>query len=261
MTGLLTRQGRDTGQVLALKQLERRTTSGRDMRELVLYTVFGRNSSSVTTTNDDNLAALCSSDGTVECRLGALGELVKLEHTSRAVPEDGLRLVNGFLVQLDRLLSAVETHPAVGDAVLVLSIANIGILVKLVGGDVVDRQNNLDVVLLRLLNKVLDRLAASLVEQAVTNLDALESLLEGKGHASADDQAVDLAKQVVNQLDLVRDLRTTKDGEERSLGRLKRLGKVVELLLDKEARSLLWEVDADHGAVCAVGSTESVVCG
>lgn len=229
------------------------------MAELVLNTVLGGNGGSVTTTDDDDLAVLSSGNGVVKGSLGAVGELLELEDTGGAVPQNGLGLVNGLLEELDRLLTTVETLPAVGDTLLVGGLASVGVLVELVGGDEVNGEDDLDVVLLGLLDKVLDGLAASLVEERVTDLHVLKSLLEGKGHTTANDEAVDLAEEVVNELNLVRDLGTTEDGKEGALGLLKSLSEVVELLLDEETGSLLGEVDTDHGAVGAVSGTESVV--
>lgn len=230
------------------------------MAELVLNTVLGGHGCSVTTTDDDNLAVLCSLDGSVHGRLCAVGELLKLEDTRGTVPENSLGLANGLLEELDGLLTAVETHPSVGDTLLVGGRRCFGVFVELVGGNVINGKNNLDVVLLGLLNKVLDGLAASLVEEGVSDLDVLESLLEGESHATTDDEAVHLAEQIVDELDLVRNLGTTEDGKEWSLRVLEGLGKVFELLLDEEARGLLGEVNTDHGAVSAVGGSESIVC-
>ncbi len=68
------------------------------------------------------------------------------------------------------------------------------------------------------------------------------------------------AEQVVDELDLVGDLGATEDGEEGALAGFSRaLREVLELLLDQEAGGLLWEVNADHGAVGAVSGAESVV--
>ena len=88
-----------------------------------------------------------------------------------------------------------------------------GILVELVGGDVVDGEDELDVVLLGLVNERLNVLRTSLVKERVADLqqsrssaqdrevgydrsythsDALEHLGEGEGHTTADDQDVDL---------------------------------------------------------------------
>lgn len=249
----------NTGQLLALEKLQASATAGRDVAELVLNAILGSNGSGITTTNDNNLALLSSLNSGVKGGLGAVGELVELEDTSGAVPEDGLGLINGLLVELDRLLAAVETHPAVRNTIGIGGLASVGILVELIGGDVVDGENNLDVVLLGLFDQITDSLGAGLIEEGGANGHFVESLLEGESHATADDEGVDLLKEVVDQLDLVGDLGTAEDGEEGALGGLEGLGEVVELLLHEETGGLLGEVDSDHGGVSAVSSAESVV--
>lgn len=230
------------------------------MAELVLDTVLLGDGGSVTTTDDDNLAVVLDTvDDGVEGGLGTVGELVKLKDTSGAVPEDGLGLGDGLLVEGDTLLAAVETHPAVGDTLSVGGVASLGVLVELVGGDVVDGQDDLDVLGLGLLDQLSNSLGASLVKEGAANGDVLEGLLEGKGHATADDEGVDLVQQVVDELDLVRDLGTAEDGKEGALRRLESLGEVVELLFHEEASSLLGEVDTDHGRVGTVGGAKGVV--
>lgn len=68
-----------------------------------------------------------------------------------------------------------------------------------------------------------------------------------------------LVEHVLNELDLVRDLGTTENGEEGPLGRLEDLGKVLELLRHEEASGALGKLDANHGGVGAVGGSESIV--
>lgn len=256
---LLTGQSSNTGQLLALQKFKRGTTTSRNVRELVLSTVLGSNGSGVTTADDNDRARLSSLDSSVEGLLSSVGEGLHLKDTGGTVPEDGLSLGNSLLVQLDRLGADVQTHEAVRNTLGVGGGANVGIGGELVGGHVVDGQDDLDVVLLGLLDDVADDLAAGLVEEGVTDLDVLEGLLEGKGHAAGDDQAVDLGKEVVDQLDLVGDLGTAQDGEERALRVLEGLGEVLELLLDEETGGLLGQLDTDHGTVGTVGSAESVV--
>lgn len=230
------------------------------MAELVLDAVLLGDGGGVTTSDDDDLAVLLDSvDDGIEGGLGAAGELLELEDTGGTVPEDGLGLGDGLLVELDGLLAAVKTLPAVGDAVLVGGVASVGVLVELVGGDVVNGEDELDALGLGLLNEVANGLGASLVEEGVTDGDALEGLLEGESHTTADDQGVDLVKEVVDELNLVGDLGTTEDGEERTLGLLESLGEVLKLLLDEETGGFLGQVDTDHGGVSTVSSAESVV--
>lgn len=68
-----------------------------------------------------------------------------------------------------------------------------------------------------------------------------------------------LVEEVLDELDLVRDLCAAEDGEEGPLGLLEDLGKVLELLGHEEPGRLLREVDADHGRVGAVRRPERVV--
>jgi hypothetical protein len=257
---LLTGQSSNTGKLFALEELQAGTTASRDVTNLVLNAVLLGDGGGVTTTDDDDLAVLLDSiDDGVKSGLCATGELLELKDTGGTVPEDGLGLGDGLLVELDGLLTTVKSLPAVGDTILVGGVASVGVLVKLVGGDVVDREDELDALLLGLLNEVTDGLGAGLVEEGVSDGDVLESLLEGEGHATADDEGVDLVKEVVDKLDLVGDLGTTEDGQEGALGVLEGLGEVLELLLDEETGGLLGEIDTDHGRVSTVSSAESVV--
>src|SRR5690606_11425114 len=130
---------------------------------------------------------------------------------------------------------------------------------ELVGGVEVGRQPDLDALGLGLLGQAFDDLGAFRIEDAVADRHALEVLEEGVGHAAADDHAVDLVEQVLDQLDLVGDLGPAEDRQERPLGVLERLAEVLELLLHEQARGALGQVDADHRGVGAVGRTERVV--
>lgn len=90
-------------------------------------------------------------------------------------------------------------------------------------------------------------------------LDVLKGLLEGEGHTASNDHGVDLVQQVLDQLDLVRDLGTSQDGEEGLLGLLEDLGKELELLLHQQTGSTDGEVNADDRRVSTVSGTESIV--
>jgi hypothetical protein len=68
-----------------------------------------------------------------------------------------------------------------------------------------------------------------------------------------------LIQHVLNELDLIGDLSTAEDGQERSFWALKRLGEELKLLLDEETSSTLGELDADHAGVCTVCRTKCVV--
>ena len=256
---LLTRQSSNTGQLLALQQLERSTATGGNVGELVFDTVLGSNGSGVTTTDDNDGSGLGSLDSCVEGLLGSLGEGLHLEDTGGSVPKDSLGLSDGLLVLLDRLGADVKAHVTIGNAGLVGGRANGGVSGELVGSHVVHWQDDLNVVLLSLLDNVTDNLATGLVEQTVADLDVLKGLLEGESHATSNDQAVNLGQQVVNQLNLVRDLGTTEDSKEGALRVLEGFGEVLQLFLHEETGSLLRQLNANHGAVSTVGGTEGIV--
>lgn len=97
------------------------------------------------------------------------------------------------------------------------------------------------------------------------------------------DHLVNLVQQVLNQKDLVADLRmhglvrelnaggvgdacrththlgTAEDGDKGALWVINGCTKVVKLLLEKEASHLGRQVDAHHGAVSAMSSAEGIV--
>lgn len=68
-----------------------------------------------------------------------------------------------------------------------------------------------------------------------------------------------LVQHVVDQLNLVRDLGSTENGQEWPVRSLKSLGEELELLLDEETGSSLGEFDTDHAGVSTMGSTEGIV--
>lgn len=191
---LLLGESSDTGKGLTLEKLKRSSSSSGNMGELVLGTVLLGDSGGISTTNDHGSTVVNGLDTGVKHSLGTLGEVVELKDTGGSVPEDGLGLANDLLELLDRLGTTVQTLPSVGDTLSVGCVANLGILGELVGGDVVDGEDKLDVVLLGLLNEAGDNLGSILVEERVSNLDVLKGLLEGESHTTTNDQGVDLVK-------------------------------------------------------------------
>jgi hypothetical protein len=89
--------------------------------------------------------------------------------------------------------------------------------IKLIGANEVHGQGDLDALGGRLGEEFLGDLRALGVVQAVTDLPFLEFLLEGEGHAAADDELVGFLEEVVDEGDLVRDLGAAEDGQQRAL--------------------------------------------
>ena len=104
------------------------------------------------------------------------------------------------------------------------------------------------------------RLELVVLDERPADRDALR-LEERVRHRAADEQRVDLAEQVLDDLDLVRDLRAAEDGDERALGRAERVAEILQFLLHQQpGRRLRQELrDALDRRVRAVRRAERVV--
>jgi hypothetical protein len=98
-----------------------------------------------------------------------------------------------------------------------------------------------------------------LIEEALANGHAIDLLLEGIGHAAADDDLIGLLEQVVDQRNFVRDFRPPENGEQRAFGIIEYFVKSDQLLLHQKTGRLVGQRDADHGRVGAVSGTEGIV--
>ena len=86
------------------------------------------------------------------------------------VPEDCLRLSDRLTIQLAALRPDIESKPPIGNTTLVRRRAGLGVLVELVGGDVVDWENELDALGLGLFYQPSNLLGSRLVEEGVADL-------------------------------------------------------------------------------------------
>lgn len=91
------------------------------------------------------------------------------------------------------------------------------------------------------------------------NLYTLQSLFESEGHTSTDNKSVDFSDEVVNQLNLIGNFCTSKDGQERTLGFLEGFCKVFEFLLHEKSGSTEWKVNSDHGGVSTMSGAECII--
>ena len=195
----------------------------------------------------------------------ALRERRVLEYSHRAVPDDRLRALYDVGEQLLCLVADVESHLVGRDCIDVdrldrdLRVDGVGERRR---NDGVDRQIDCLAELFRLGEHVLAIVHLLVVDQRLADLIALRRE-EGVRHAAADDEAVALVEQVVDDLELVRDLRAAEHRDERSLGRLERVSHDLELLLNQEAADsgLDESVFDDRGgrSVRTVRCAESVV--
>ena len=134
-----------------------------------------------------------------------------------------------------------------------------GVVGELLAADVVHGQQHAHALGLGLFEHLLGQVELVVLAQGVADA-AAQGLLEGVGHAAADDQGVDLVQQVVDDADLVGDLGAAQDRDKGTGGILQRLAHDVELLADQEAGDRGQVVgNALGGGVRAVRGAKGVV--
>ena len=127
------------------------------------------------------------------------------------------------------------------------------------GDDVVHGQQELHALFLGAGHHVLGVLDVLAIQQGSAHA-AAHGREEGVGHAAADDDLVALFDQVVDDADLVGNLRAAQDGDQRTDGVFKGVAHEADLFLDQVAHGGGKIVGhAGGGAMGSVGGTESVV--
>ncbi len=136
----------------------------------------------------------------------------------------------------------------------------LGVGGEVVGENVVDGQQQVDALGLRLFERCLGHVDLVFFDQRLAGGDA-QCALEGVSHAADDDERVDLVEQVVDDVDLAGDLGAADDGHEGLLGRFERLAEVGDFLFHQQAGDGGLEEmgDAFGGCVGAVRGAECVV--
>ena len=92
-----------------------------------------------------------------------------------------------------------------------------------------------------------------------THGDLVEGLCKCEGHATANDEGVDLVEHVFDELDFVRHLGTAEDGKEGAVRAFEDLCKVLEFLLHEETCGPFLKVDANHTGVSTVCGAKGIV--
>ena len=140
--------------------------------------------------------------------------------------------------------------------------AMLGAGLQLADHDVVRRQHDLAAGLGRLVQQ-LDGLVHEVVLAEAFADGFAPGLEERVGHGAADDDAVDLGDQVLDDADLVGDLLAAEDGHERPLRILDGVAEELELLLDQEpddaGLAFHDRRNGVHGGVVPVGGAEGVI--
>ena len=230
------------------------------MGHLVAQAHLLDSSCGVAAADDGGGIALCHGLGNSQ---GAGSQGRVLEHAHGAVPDNGLAGLDGISKQLHGLGADVAAFLVSRDGAdrnnggLDGSIDGIG---EVLDAGSVNRQQQLDALLLGLGHHFLAVVQLGVVAQALADLVAL-GLQEGVGHAAADDQGIDLLEQVGDDIQLVRDLGAAQNGGEGTLGIVHGVAEVLDLLLHQVADSGVLDIvgDACGGAVCAVAAAEGIV--
>eukprot|EP00048_Salpingoeca_helianthica_P010876 m.155639 g.155639 ORF g.155639 m.155639 type:complete len:412 (+) comp15146_c8_seq1:237-1472(+) len=229
------------------------------MADLVLHTKLRSARCRVTAPDDGDSAGSRGSDNSIHDRASAVGKGGHLKDTHGAVPHHRLGPRDDRGELLGRLGADVQAHQAIGNAALHCRGTHRRVRRKLVSSDKVKGQVNLHVLGRRLLDERVHNLGALLVEERLANLHIVEDLLEGKGHAAADNHLVHLVQQVADEGDLVSHLGAAEDGNIGPGGAFHRLGKVIQLLLHEHAGRAHGQLHAHHRAMRTVSSAKGVV--
>ena len=158
---------------------------------------------------------------------------------------------------MDRVGTDVHAHPIVGDRSHGHDLARIGAVDPL-GHPEVDREEQL--VRVRSLHQGARHLDPIVLDQRGSRLHALGTE-EGEHHGSADEESIDPRQEVLDHVDLTRDLRAPEHGEERSHRLVERPAEVAELRLHEESGYGRRKVMGDPlgRGVGPVGGAERVV--
>ena len=132
-------QGRAAREILTFKEFEGGAAASGDVGHLAGEAALVDGADGVATTDDANRVGIGNRLADAH---GASSELVHLEAAHRAVPDDGLGVLDDGGVELDGLGTDVEGHPVCGDVVTDNLRGSFG--VELVCGDVVDGEQELD---------------------------------------------------------------------------------------------------------------------
>ena len=134
-----------------------------------------------------------------------------------------------------------------------------GVRGKAIGRQVILRQVNRDTTRLGLGECSLHCIQLVVLHQALAHSNALRCK-EGVGHASTDQQRIDLVQQVVDDLQLVADFGTAKNRDQRTRRIVEHLRKGRDFLLHQAASCTGQQTrHAAHRSVIAVRGTKGVV--
>jgi len=189
---------------------------------------------------------------------GSIGKRIELEYTHRTIPDNTLRLFNGFNNELYRLGSDIHTDQILGN-ICRIDLDYGGIFLELCPTEVIYRKDYLYTPLFCFCQEGSGSLLIFFLNQTLADAVALHGK-EGVSHAAADYDGIAGAYQTLKHADLAGDLRTTDDGDKRLIRILKKRSHELHFLLNQETgigRKIV--CNTLGGSMCTVGRTKSIV--
>ena len=199
------------GRRLAFEELKARSAAGGDVGDLVGHAGLLDGGDRVSSANDAG-GVLIRGDGLGD-RVRTLGEGGHLEDAHRAVPDDGDGVGDLLLEEVDGGWANVESHEVGREGTVAGEDLRLRVGGELVGEDVIDGQQKVDALLLRLGERGLGDVDLVGFDERLAGCLAL-GVEEGVGHASADDQRGGAIEKAVDDVDLVGDLGSADDRDE-----------------------------------------------
>src|SRR5208282_812932 len=190
----------------------------------------------------------------------AFGERRDFKNAHGAVPDDGAGAGDFFGKDFYGFGADIERHHVRRNRLAGSDDFGQGASFDAVGNHMVRRQQELDVAVLCLLQKAPGELDPVFFDQTLAHRLALRPQ-EGVGHAPADDDSVDFAKQVLDDSNFVAYLGAAQNRHERLLGVLQHAAEILQLFFHEQAGGgLLHEPGHAHrGSMRAMGRAEGVV--
>src|SRR3569623_1367277 len=206
-------QDRDGRQFLTFQKFQKRAAAGRDVRDLVGDAVFRHGRQRVAATGNGESRAL---GDRLRERLGALAELIELEHADRTVPDDGAGVLQNLRELFRRLGTDVENHVVLGDLADLLQLGASG-FGKFLAAYHVARYRDVAATRTRLVGELAGLRDHIIFAQRFADLVAGRGD-EGVRDAAADDQLIDDFRQRFQHREFGRDFRAADDCDQRPLG-------------------------------------------
>merc|ERR1711953_139475 len=252
-------EGSDTREHLAFQKLHGGTTTRAAVRYLFHCFVLLASSCGVTTTDDGDGAVLGCTNDCVHEGFSASLEFPHFKYTHRAIPNNSFRCVDSSFVQRIGFWPAVQTQIAIRDTLFLSDGLHIAVFTELRRYGEIHWKNDFDSFLLRFCHDVWHNLSTFFVIKRRTDRHAVVYFQEGKRHATTDDQLVDLVQHIEDELNLIRNLCTTKDGQH-WLGRgVQNLSKSIKFLRHQATSGLDFESLSDHRTVCTMRGAKCII--